>query len=402
MLKNEYIQDIENEMEELKQWGLYKKEYPIVSSQSSTIKVDVNGKIKTMLNFCANNYLDLANDKRLIEMGKKTLDTYWFGTASVRFICGTTDLNKQFEKDIAKFLTFEDAISFASCYQANNWLFEALLGKEDAVISANLNHASLIQGIRLCKAQKFRYQFNDMEDLENKLKEADSSGAKKKMIVTDGVFSMDGDIADLNSICDLADKYECMVMVDDCHATWFVWENGRGTAELCGVEWRIDIISSTIGKALGWASGGFIVSKKQVVEKLRNQHKWYLFSNNLIPAIASISSEVVHILSSSKDLRTRLENNTKKFRSEMEEAWFTIRESIHPVVAVMFGDAQLSSSISREMIEEEGIYVKDFSFPVVPKNEARIRVQISAAHEEDHIDRIVESFIKVGEKYNVI
>ena len=400
MIKESFINSIKNEISDLKKGGLYKNEYQITTAQSSSIEILQNNGKKSLLNFCANNYLGLANNKNLINIAKKSLDDYGLGTASVRFICGTFDLHKNFEKKLAQFLGYEDVITYSSCFAANGGVFATLLDENDAIISANLNHASLIDGIRLSKAQRFFYQFDNMADLEEKLILAKSS--KNKMIVTDGVFSMDGDIAKLEEICDLAEKYDAILLVVDSHATGFVGKNGRGTAELCNVEGRIDILTSTLGKALGGSGGGFIASKKEVIEKLRNKSRPYLFSNNLLPLTAAIGLEIINMIEESKELIEKLNKNTRYFRSKMTDAGFDIRPSIHAVVAVMFYDEILAANFAKMMIEEESIYVIAFSFPVVPKSEARIRVQISAGHTQENIDRAIESFIKVGKKLKVI
>jgi len=400
MIQQKFLDDINSEMLSLREQGLYKGEYQIITSQSCDIEIFHNKTKKRVLNFCANNYLGLANNRNLVEVAKKSLDKYGLGTASVRFICGTFDLHKNFEKKLADFLGFEDVITYSSCFAANGGVFAALLDENDAIISADLNHASLIDGIRLCKAARHFYKFDDMTDLEEKLKAAQNS--KNRLIVTDGVFSMDGDIAKLNEICDLAEKYNAMVLVDDSHATGFVGVNGRGTLELCKVEGRVDILTSTLGKALGGSGGGFIASKKEIIEKLRNKSRPYLFSNNVLPMVSAVGIEIIEMIEKSKSLIKKLADNTAYFRSKMVEAGFDIRPSIHPVVAVMFGDAILASKVAKMMIEEEGIYVIAFSFPVVPKNEARIRVQISAAHEKEHLDQAISSFIKVGKKLQII
>ncbi len=402
MIKKEFINSIKSELESLREAGLYKDEYEIVSSQSTNIEVIQRSGRRNMLNFCANNYLGLANNRNLIEVAKKSLDDYGLGTASVRFICGTFDLHKKFENKLSEFLGFEDTITFSSCFAANGAVFSALLDAEDAIISADLNHASLIDGIRLCKAARYFYKFDDMADLEEKLKE--SQKHKNRLIVTDGVFSMDGDIADLKSICDLAEKYDAMVLVDDSHATGFIGENGRGTFEMRGVEGRVDILTSTLGKALGGAGGGFVSSRKEIIEKLRNKSRSYLFSNNILPAVAAAGIEILDMISRSKTLIKKLADNTAHFRKRMVEAGFDVRDKngVHPVVPVMLGDALLASKFAKMMIEEEGIYVIAFSFPVVPKNEARIRVQISAGHDKDQLDRAVDAFIRVGKKLKVI
>ena len=402
MIKEQFLSTIKSELEELKSLGLYKGEYQIITSQSSEIEI-LHGELKKkVLNFCANNYLGLANNQNLVEVAKKSLDEYGLGTASVRFICGTFDLHKDFEKKLAEFLGFEDVITFSSCFAANGSVFASLFDQDDAIISADLNHASLIDGIRLSKAARFFYKFDDMSDLEKKLQEAQKN--KNRVIVTDGVFSMDGDIAKLSEICNLAEKYDALVLVDDSHATGLIGENGRGTLELCGVEGRVDILTSTLGKALGGAGGGFIASKKEVIEKLRNKGRTYLFSNNIPPMVAAVGIEILDMISSSKNLIKKLADNTTYFRAKMIEAGFDLRDknAIHPVVPVMLHDALLASKFAKMMIEEESIYVIAFSFPVVPKNEARIRVQISAAHEKDHLDQAIASFVKVGKKLGVI
>ena len=400
MIKQEFLANIASEMKELKETGLYKGEYQITSTQSSQIEVEQGDNSKKMLNFCANNYLGLADNKELIEVAKNTLDQYGIGTASVRFICGTQDIHKKFEKALADFLGFEDVITYSSCFAANGGVFASLFDENDAIISANLNHASLIDGIRLSKAKRYFYQFDDMGDLEAKLK--DAKDQKTKVIVTDGVFSMDGDIAKLGEICDLADKYEALVLVDDSHATGFTGKDGKGTHQLCNVEGRVDIITSTLGKAFGGAGGGIIASKKEIIEKLRNKSRTYLFSNNIPASTAAIGIEIINMIEKSKDLIEKLDKNTGYFRKKMTDAGFDIRPSTHPVVAVMLYDEILASKFAKMMIEEENIYVIAFSFPVVPKGEARIRVQISAAHDIDQIDRAISSFIKVGKKLKVV
>ncbi len=402
MFKNDFLTNINEELENLKANGLYKGEYEIITSQSANIEIFHQNSKKKVLNFCANNYLGLANNQNLIEIAKKTLDEYGLGTASVRFICGTFDLHKKFEKKLAEFLGYEDVITFSSCFSANGGVFASLLDERDAIISADLNHASLIDGIRLCKAHRYFYKYNDMLDLEKKLQE--SHHHKNLMIVTDGVFSMDGDIAKLNQICDLAEKYNAILLVDDSHATGFIGENGRGTPELCKVEGRVDILVSTLGKAIGGAGGGFIASKKNVIDKLRNKARPYLFSNNILPIVASVGIEIIDMISQSKYLIKKLAENTLYFRKKIIEAGFTIHDpdGVHPVVPVMLGDAVLASKFAKMMIEEEGVYVIAFSFPVVPKNSARIRVQISASHEPEHLETAIKAFIKVGKKLNVI
>ncbi len=402
MIKEQFLSDIKSELENLKETGLYKAEYEIVSEQFSEIEIFHQGAKKHVLNFCANNYLGLANNKSLIEAAKKSLDDYGLGAASVRFICGTFDLHKKFEKKLADFLGFEDVITFSSCFAANGGVFAALLDENDAIISADLNHASLIDGIRLSKAARYFYKFDDMVALEEKLQEAQKY--KNRLIVTDGVLSMDGDIAKLNQIADLAEKYDAMLLVDDSHATGFIGENGRGTLELCGIEGRVDILTSTLGKALGGSGGGFIASKKEIIDKLRNKARPYLFSNNILPMVAAVGIEIVDMILKSKTLIKKLAENTAYFRKKMLEAGFDLRDknAVHPVVPVMLHDALLASKFAKMMVEEEGIYVIAFSFPVVPKNEARIRVQISAAHEIEHLDKAIAAFTKVGKKLSVI
>jgi glycine C-acetyltransferase len=401
MIQQDFLNNITQELKDLKENGLYKEEYEIISSQDAEIEINSNDGKKKVINFCANNYLGLANDNRLREVAKKTIDKYGIGTASVRFICGTMSVSQEFEKKMADFLGYEDVISYSSCFAANNGVFAALFDKQDAIISADLNHASLIDGIRLCKAQRFFYKFDDMADLEEKLKEA-KENSKNRIIVTDGVFSMDGDIAKLQEICDLAEKYDSMVMVDDSHATGFIGENGKGTIELCNVIDRVDIVSSTLGKALGGAGGGFIASKKEIIDKLRNKSRPYLFSNNIIPCVAAVATKIIDIIKNSKDLLNNLAENTAYFRSEMLKAGFDVRDGHHPVAPIMLYDAKLASDMAKDLIELEGIYVIAFSFPVVPKNEARIRVQLSASHTREHLDKAIASFIKIGKKHKVI
>lgn len=402
MINQKFIESINSEIAQLKEEGLYKQEYQITTAQSPNIKINHAGGEKEVINFCANNYLGLADNKELIERAKESLDKYGLGTASVRFICGTMDIHKDFEKKLAEFLGFEDVITFASCFGANGAVFASLFDAEDAIISADLNHASLIDGIRLCKAKRFFYKFDDMSELEAKLKEAKS--CKNRVIVTDGVFSMDGDIAKLKEICDLAEKYDAITLVDDCHATGFLGKNGRGTMELCEVEGRIDILTSTLGKAIGGSAGGFIASRKEVIDKLRNKSRPYLFSNNILPMVAAIGIEIIDMIKSNKSLITKSAENTTYFRKKMLEAGFNLRDekAIHPVVPVMLGDAVLAAKFAKTMIEEEGIYVIAFSFPVVPEGEARIRVQISSAHSKEQLNRAIESFIKVGKRLKVI
>lgn len=387
---------LEKEIAEIKDAGLYKEERIIITPQGASIKTTEG---KEVLNFCANNYLGLSSHPVVLEAAKEAIDTHGFGLSSVRFICGTQDIHKELEQKTAEFLGMEDAILYAAAFDANGGLFEPLLGKEDAIISDQLNHASIIDGIRLCKAQRFRYLSNNMEDLEEKLKEAQS--ARRRLIATDGVFSMDGTIAQLDKICDLADKYDAMVMVDDCHATGFIGKTGRGTAEHCGVMDRVDIITGTYGKALGGASGGFTAAKKEIVDMLRQRSRPYLFSNTLAPAIVGASIKVLDILSATTNLRDKLERNTKYFRAAMNKAGFDIIPGETPIVPVMLYDAKLSQEFARRLLEE-GIYVIGFFYPVVPKGKARIRVQLSAAHEQVHLEAAVDAFTKVGKELSVI
>jgi len=376
--------------------GLIKKERTITTPQGVNIATDEGGNV---LNFCANNYLGLANHPDIISAAKQALDDHGFGMASVRFICGTQDLHKKLESKISTFFGTDDTILYTSCFDANGGLFETILGSEDAIISDALNHASIIDGVRLCKAQRYRYANSDMVDLEEKLKE--SQGSRLRMIATDGVFSMDGHIAKLDEITFLAEKYDAMVMVDDSHATGFIGKTGRGSAEHCGVMHKIDIFTSTLGKALGGASGGFTTGRKEIINLLRQRSRPYLFSNTVAPAIAAAGSKVLEMLSATTELRDKLEENTTYFRTKMSETGFDILDGIHPIVPIMLYDAVLAQNMAAEMLNE-GIYVIGFYFPVVPKGQARIRVQISAAMEKDHLDKAVTAFTKVGKKLNVI
>ncbi|MEE3028930.1 MAG: glycine C-acetyltransferase [Pseudomonadota bacterium] len=393
-----FISHLQSQIEATKEDGLYKKERVITSQQQADIGV-ANGE--HVINFCANNYLGLANNESLIEAAKKGLDSHGFGVASVRFICGTQDIHKQLEASISDFLGTEDTILYPSCFDANGGLFETLLGPEDAIISDALNHASIIDGVRLCKAKRYRYANNDMAALEEQLKQADADGARFKIIATDGVFSMDGVIADLASICDLADKYDAMVMVDDCHATGFLGENGKGSHEYCGVMGRVDIITGTLGKALGGASGGYTSGKKEVVEWLRQRSRPYLFSNSVAPPIVSASLKVFEMMKEGEELRANLWRNANHFRTRMEEAGFTLAGKDHAIIPVMLGDARLASEMADKMLEK-GIYVIGFSYPVVPKGQARIRTQMSAGHSLEHVDKAVDAFIEVGRELGVI
>ncbi|HIN01968.1 MAG TPA: glycine C-acetyltransferase [Candidatus Marinimicrobia bacterium] len=376
--------------------GLYKNERTITTPQGVDIATAHGGDV---LNFCANNYLGLANHPDIIEAAKSAMDDHGFGMASVRFICGTQDLHKELESRISDFFGTDDTILYTSCFDANGGLFETILGPEDAIISDSLNHASIIDGVRLCKAQRFRYANSNMEDLEEKLKEA--QGARLRLIATDGVFSMDGYIAKLDEITALAEKYDAMVMVDDSHATGFVGKTGRGSGEHCGVMDKIDIFTSTLGKALGGASGGFTTGRQEIIDLLRQRSRPYLFSNTVAPAIVAAGSKVFDMLSATTELRDKLEENTAYFREKMKEAGFDLKPGIHPILPIMLYDAVLAQKMAAEMLIE-GIYVIGFYFPVVSKGEARIRVQISAAMEKEHLDTAIKAFIKVGKKLNVI
>ncbi len=387
---------LEKELQEIKEQGLYKEERIITTPQSAAIRTQSTGEV---LNFCANNYLGLSSHPDVIKAAKEAIDTHGFGMSSVRFICGTQDIHKELEGKIAKFLGMEDAILYAAAFDANGGLFEPLLGAEDAIISDELNHASIIDGIRLCKAQRYRYKHSNMADLETQLKEA--QGARRRMIATDGVFSMDGDIARLDKICDLAEKYDAMVMVDDCHATGFIGKTGRGTHEYHNVMGRVDIITGTFGKAMGGASGGFTATKKEIVDMLRQRSRPYLFSNTLAPAIVGASIKVVDLLSSSTHLRDKLEENTKYFREKMTAAGFDILPGETPIVPIMLYDAKLSQQFANRLLDE-GIYVIGFFYPVVPKGKARIRTQISAGHEREHLDKAIAAFTKVGKELGVL
>jgi glycine C-acetyltransferase len=387
---------LEDELANIKEAGLYKKERIITNPQGASIRVSTGEEV---LNFCANNYLGLSSHPEVIQAAKDALDTHGYGMSSVRFICGTQDIHKNLEAKISNFLRMEDTILYAAAFDANGGLFEPLLGKEDAIISDSLNHASIIDGVRLCKAARYRYANNDMADLEAQLKKAQEQ--RNRIIVTDGVFSMDGTLAQLDKICDLAEKYDALVMVDDSHSTGFVGETGRGTHEHCGVMGRVDIITSTLGKALGGAMGGFTSAKKEIVDMLRQRSRPYLFSNSLAPAIVGAASKVIDLLSDSTDLRDKLEDNTRYFRAKMTAAGFDIKEGVHPIVPVMLYDAKLAQEMSEKLLAE-GIYVIGFFFPVVPQDQARIRVQISAAHSHDYLDKAITAFTKVGKQLNVI
>jgi len=389
---------IKAQIDQVKEDGLYKAERIITTAQQAQIAVNTGEEV---VNFCANNYLGLANNPRLINAAKQGLDEHGFGMASVRFICGTQDIHKTLEQKLSTFLGMEDTILYSSCFDANAGLFETLLSSEDAIISDSLNHASIIDGVRLCKAKRFRYANNDAADLEKQLIAADAAGARFKLIATDGVFSMDGVIANLKAACDLADKYNAMVMVDDSHAVGFVGDKGRGSHEFCDVMGRVDIITGTLGKAMGGASGGYTSAKKEVIEWLRQRSRPYLFSNSLAPAIVNASIEVIDLLADGDDLRKTLKDNASYFRTQMEAAGFTCAGADHAIVPVMLGDAKLASSMANKLLAE-GIYVIGFSFPVVPQGQARIRTQISAAHTKAQLDKAISAFIRIGKELNVI
>lgn len=389
-------QELEEELEAIKSAGLYKKERIITTPQAAKIATD-NGE--EVLNFCANNYLGLSSHPDVIKAGIEAIQTHGFGMSSVRFICGTQDIHKELEKKTAEFLGTEDCILYAAAFDANGGLFEPLLGENDAIISDELNHASLIDGIRLCKAKRFRYKHNDLNDLEEQLKAA--QGSRRILVVTDGVFSMDGTIAQLDKICDLAEQYGSMVMIDECHASGFMGKTGRGTHEFRNVMGRIDIITGTYGKALGGASGGFTAAKKEIVEILRQRSRPYLFSNTLAPSIVGASIKVLELLSASTALRDKLEKNTVYFRKAITEAGFDVLPGEHPIVPIMLYDAKIAQEFAAKLLNE-GIYVIGFFYPVVPQGKARIRVQISAGHEQEHLEKAVEAFTKVGKELGVI
>ncbi len=389
---------LNQELAGIRDAGLYKSERVITSRQSANIQVSTGEEV---INFCANNYLGLSDNPELIEAAKQAMDRYGFGLSSVRFICGTQDQHKALEASISRFLGTDDTILYTSCFDANAGLFETVLGPDDAIISDALNHASIIDGVRLCKAKRFRFAHMDMGDLEAKLKEADAAGCKVKMIATDGVFSMDGDIAPLSEICDLADSYGALVMVDDSHATGFTGKTGRGSIEHCGVMGRVDVVTSTLGKALGGASGGFTSARKEIVEILRQRSRPYLFSNTVAPAIVGAAIRAFQMLSANTERRDRLEHNTMRFREAMTAAGFAIRPGVHPIVPIMLGEARLAGGMADALLKR-GIYVIGFSYPVVPKGQARIRVQLSAGHTDAHIDQAVAAFSEVGRQMGVI
>jgi glycine C-acetyltransferase len=392
--------NLTNEIQSIRDAGLYKEERIIMTPQGA--EIEVRGG-KPVLNFCANNYLGLSSHPKVIEAAHKTLDEWGYGMSSVRFICGTQDIHKILEQKISQFLQTEDTILYAACFDANGGVFEPLIGAEDAIITDQLNHASIIDGIRLCKAQRYIYKHADMQDLEEKLKE--TQNLRYRLVATDGVFSMDGDIAKLDEICDLAEKYDALVMIDDAHSTGFVGKTGRGTPEHRGVMGRVDIITGTLGKALGGASGGFISGRRELIELYRQRSRPYLFSNTLAPVVVGASIAVLDLLSETTELRDKLEENTTYFREKMAEAGFDITPGVHPIVPIMLGkfenDAKLSQDMAKDLLEE-GIYVIGFYYPVVPKGQSRIRVQLSAAHDRHHLDRAIEAFTKVGKKHGVI
>ena len=394
-MNEKFVARIQSELEEIKQSGLYKKERIISSPQGA--EIFVGGK--TVLNFCANNYLGLSSHPAVIEAAHKSIDYRGYGMSSVRFICGTQDIHKELEEKLAQFLGTEDTILYAAAFDANGGVFEPLFNEQDAIISDALNHASIIDGVRLCKAQRYRYEHNSMLDLESKLQE--SSNARSRIIVTDGAFSMDGTIAQLDIICDLADQYDAIVMIDDSHASGFLGKTGRGTHEYRGVMGRIDIITGTLGKALGGASGGFTSGRKEIIDMLRQKSRPYLFSNSLAPAIVGASIAVLDMLRETTALRDKLEQNTKYFRSKMTEAGFDIKPGEHPIVPIMLYDAVLAATFATRLLEED-IYVIGFFFPVVPKGQARIRVQLSAAHEQHHLDKAIEAFTRIGKELGVV
>nr|WP_245542685.1 glycine C-acetyltransferase [Psychromonas ossibalaenae] len=398
MMSKKFYEQINQQLEQVKNEGLYKSERIITSAQSASVSVSTGEEV---LNFCANNYLGLANNSSLINAAKKGLDEQGFGMASVRFICGTQDKHKELEAKLSTFLGMEDTILYTSCFDANTGLFETILDAQDAIISDSLNHASIIDGVRLCKAKRYRYANNDMVELEQKLIDAVEAGVRHKLIVTDGVFSMDGVVANLPAICDLADKYDALVMVDDSHAVGFMGDNGRGTHEYHDVIERIDIITGTLGKAMGGASGGYTAGKKEVIDWLRQRSRPYLFSNSLAPAIVAASIEVIDLLADSGSLRDKLWENAAHFRTSMTEAGFTMAGCDHAIIPIMLGDAKVAAEFAERALQK-GIYVVAFSFPVVPKGQARIRTQMSAAHSTEQLDRAIAAFIEVGKEMGLI
>ncbi|WP_333819056.1 glycine C-acetyltransferase [Ohtaekwangia sp.] len=389
---------LEKELQTIRDAGLFKKERIIITPQGADIRTSDN---KEVINFCANNYLGLSSHPRVIEAAKRAIDTHGFGMSSVRFICGTQDIHKALEQKISEFLGTEDTILYAAAFDANGGVFEPLFGAEDAIISDELNHASIIDGVRLCKAMRYRYKHNDMADLEKQLQDAKAAGAKQMIVVTDGAFSMDGTIAQMDKICDLADKHEALVMTDECHSSGFIGKTGRGVPEYRGVTGRVDIITGTLGKALGGASGGFTSGRKEIIELLRQRSRPYLFSNTLAPSIVGASIEVFNMLSETTELRDKLEQNTKYFRSEMTKAGFDIKPGEHPIVPIMLYEAPLAQQFADKLLQK-GIYVIGFFYPVVAKGQARIRVQISAAHDKHHLDKAIKAFTEVGKELGVL
>jgi glycine C-acetyltransferase len=389
---------LERELNNIREAGLFKKERIITTPQAADIKT-LDGK--EVINFCANNYLGLSSHPRVVQAAKDAIDTHGFGMSSVRFICGTQDIHKILERTIAEFLGMEDTILYAAAFDANGGVFEPLFGQDDAIISDELNHASIIDGVRLCKAMRYRYKHNDMGDLDKQLKDAKAAGAKQIIVVTDGAFSMDGTIAQMDKICDLADQYEALVMTDECHSMGFIGKTGRGVPEYRNVMGRVDIITGTLGKALGGASGGFTSGKKEIIEMLRQRSRPYLFSNTLAPSIVGASIEVFNMLSETTALRDKLEQNTKYFRSEMTKAGFDIKPGEHPIVPIMLYEAPLAQQFAEKLLEK-GIYVIGFFYPVVAKGQARIRVQISAGHERHHLDKAIKAFTEVGKELKVL
>lgn len=391
-------QHLTNELKTIEDNGLFKRERIITSPQDAVIKLNTGQEV---INFCANNYLGLSSHPRVVDAAKRAIDTHGYGMSSVRFICGTQDIHKDLEAKIAEFYGTEDTILYAAAFDANGGVFEPLLGEEDAIISDSLNHASIIDGVRLCKAKRYRYSNNDMADLEKQLIDANNAGVRFKLIVTDGVFSMDGYVAQLDKICDLADKYDAMVMTDECHAAGFIGATGKGTPEYCNVMGRVDIITGTLGKALGGAMGGYTTGRKEIIELLRQRSRPYLFSNSLAPSIVGASIEVLNMLGESTALRDKLESNVKRFKAGMKAAGFDFKDGDSAIVPVMLYDAKLSQVMADKLLDE-GIYVIGFFYPVVPKDQARIRVQLSAGHDFEHIDKAVEAFTKVGRELGVI
>ncbi|MCQ8184195.1 glycine C-acetyltransferase [Parvularcula maris] len=392
---------IRDTLHEIEEEGLTKPERLITSKQGPEVTISHEGREVRALNFCANNYLGLADHPELIRAAQEGAESHGYGMASVRFICGTQEIHRKLERELADWLGFEDTITFAACFDANAAVFEPLLGKEDAIISDALNHASIIDGVRLCKAQRYRFDNNDMASLEQQLKDADEARARTKLIVTDGVFSMDGTIAQLGAICDLADKYGALVMVDDCHATGFMGEGGRGTHEHCGVMGRVDILTGTLGKALGGGMGGFICARQEVVDLLRQRARPYLFSNALAPALVEASRRALHLVREGGDLRKQLFANAELFRSLMTEAGFDLLPGEHPIIPVMLYDAKKAQTMAAKLLDE-GVFVTGFSFPVVPRGKARIRTQMNAAHTEEQVRRTVDAFVKVGREVGAI